>query len=235
MACAHGSTSSAKCKICVCAYRKAHYQRNRERLLKYQRDRRESFLGLGLTSNGSPKAQPNRSCTHGIKNWSKCRECRRAYKREWFERPGNRERHSKRTKTWRTSNLEKARSIAIESSRKWRRRNRDLLLNALRQQRQSVIDALGGACASGGSIHGCGWYDRDLLELDHIAGDGHADFGFRGIQRAVSELKKNGNNWLRAKYQLLCANCHRRKTRSNGEFCRIVARHEALASKSVGA
>lgn len=64
---------------------------------------------------------------------------------------------------------------------------------------------LGGACVV------CGEEDVSVLQFDHIRGDGHCE----GVGRAGLYAVR----WVLAhpaeasvKYQLLCANCHMRKT-----------------------
>lgn len=84
------------------------------------------------------------------------------------------------------------------------------------KRRRDAIIALGGACAR------CGESDPVVLEIDHI------------LQRDKdSEVKKNGqhnfnevNRMVKSnrdpcsKFQALCANCHKRKTKENEDWKR---------------
>lgn len=76
----------------------------------------------------------------------------------------------------------------------------------LADRRSEALDALGGACLV------CGEDDDVVLQIDHVNGDGGQERRRRSsysILRAVI----NGEPG----YQLLCANCHVRKTRAAGE------------------
>jgi 5-methylcytosine-specific restriction endonuclease McrA len=68
---------------------------------------------------------------------------------------------------------------------------------------------LGGACTT------CGETDVSVLQFDHIAGDGYLERkknSSGGSGKSVSSWIKTHPEEARAKYQVLCANCHMRKT-----------------------
>lgn len=100
-----------------------------------------------------------------------------------------------------------------EYSRKYRQAQKPKVRTTQAVQRakyrKQALDALGGKCVR------CGEDDPIVLHLDHIAGDGGAD-------------KRKRSSWerLRAvpnevdRYQLLCANCHARKTYEAGDHLR---------------
>ena len=75
-----------------------------------------------------------------------------------------------------------------------------------------VIDLYGGVCAH------CGYTERDVMELDHINGRGPTRERRRAMIARIYRAQARDPN-----LQLLCANCHRSKTR-HGE-CRLP--HEA--------
>ena len=75
-------------------------------------------------------------------------------------------------------------------------------LNRFRN-RMKCIDLLGGCCVS------CSNSDERVLQFDHINNDGNLD---RPGNRVQSGLFKDVLEHGKAKYQLLCANCHAMKT-----------------------
>lgn len=74
-------------------------------------------------------------------------------------------------------------------------------------RRGEAIDALGGKCLR------CGIDNYDVLQVDHVNGDGRVDRKARSdyaILRSIATGATDG-------YQLLCANCHIIKTQTAGE------------------
>ena len=63
--------------------------------------------------------------------------------------------------------------------------------------------ALGGKCCQ------CGEDDWNVLDIDHINGDGKHERGQKNKGNMLKSITRSGHQ---NKYQLLCANCHRKKT-----------------------
>ena len=78
------------------------------------------------------------------------------------------------------------------------------------RKRSKAIDILGGCCVV------CGIDDKDVLHFDHI----------EPLKRKTNGIKKQRENYYYVLsinepsevYQLLCANCHTKKTRENNEW-----------------
>lgn len=85
------------------------------------------------------------------------------------------------------------------------------------ERKRAAFLALGGKCAQ------CGETDWCVLQIDHINGDGaqeRREFGSSTSYTQYwwdSESATDGFLENIHKYQLLCANCHVRKTKENGE------------------
>lgn len=77
-----------------------------------------------------------------------------------------------------------------------------------RRRKAEAIEALGGICVQ------CGNGDRRVLQIDHVAGDGHMDRCPGGKRYWYVALKEIAAGQL-SRYQLLCANCHAIKTWSD--------------------
>jgi 5-methylcytosine-specific restriction endonuclease McrA len=113
-------------------------------------------------------------------------------------RDKNREYFRNQMKKWRAENPERAKEIRARGIQK-----RGEYYSNLRLE---MIKAYGGKCAT------CGEMDTEVLEFDHVNNDG-------SIHR--KEINAVGNQWYAwAKknnypsiFQVLCANCHRRKHR----------------------
>jgi 5-methylcytosine-specific restriction endonuclease McrA len=108
------------------------------------------------------------------------------------------------------ANREDRLAYGREYSRRYRQEKSDVHRSTQRtawgRYRQAAIDTLGGSC-----VH-CGEVDPIVLEIDHIDGRGGAHRKVKskvGILRSVAADPEG--------YQLLCANCHRRKTYANGD------------------
>lgn len=83
-------------------------------------------------------------------------------------------------------------------------------------RRIAVVETLGGRCALG--YEGiCGGDYEPVLDVDHIHGGGGSEVRLRkrhsSSQIAYEDLREHGADYVREKYQLLCCNCHRVKTR----------------------
>ena len=84
--------------------------------------------------------------------------------------------------------------------------------------RQEVLDAYGGKCAE------CGEADRNVLQVDHIDGGGHQHL--KEISNSLSKwLLRNG---FPEGYQLLCGNCHIRKTKRDVQQARLDKQAEII-------
>jgi len=70
------------------------------------------------------------------------------------------------------------------------------------QERIEIMKEFGSKCVV------CGCDDIDVLEFDHKNNDGWKEKSMRG----VIDVRRHGN-LTKDKYQLLCANCHRKKTK----------------------
>src|SRR5262249_42059500 len=86
---------------------------------------------------------------------------------------------------------------------------RDVDQRRYRAIRQEIVSLLGGACAV------CGSPETELLEIDHVNSDGHRERAAFGngrfmYSKILLQLKNDPNS---GRYQLLCFNCHQRKTR----------------------
>jgi hypothetical protein len=81
-------------------------------------------------------------------------------------------------------------------------------------RRAKVIEALGGACQC------CGLDDATILELDHIHGGGTEER--KTVGNASHAVYSNAlrKGVPKDEYQLLCPNCHTRKTKLGRCDCR---------------
>lgn len=97
-----------------------------------------------------------------------------------------------------------------EYSRRYRQENKDKARATQREQwakyRQEAIDALGGKCIR------CGEEDRRVMQIDHIEGGGASDKRTRGSWQRLRAVPNEVE-----RFQLLCANCHARKTYESGD------------------
>lgn len=59
----------------------------------------------------------------------------------------------------------------------------------------------------------CGLDESIVLQIDHVRGGGTADRGAKSVHRWYTDVFKCSTD-----FQLLCANCHVRKSRENGEY-----------------
>lgn len=118
---------------------------------------------------------------------------------------------------------ENERTYFIEYKRRWRLLHKDRENLRKREWRKlryeadrtKVINKLGGKC-----IH-CGFSDVRALQIDHINGGGHSEVNIK-FNRSVPDfcryLLTLSEVELKAKYQLLCANCNWIKRVENMEY-----------------
>jgi hypothetical protein len=101
-----------------------------------------------------------------------------------------------------------------------RQSNRDYFARV----RAATLKVLGGKC---GGLDCYGWgQDSQVLQIDHVAGDGAHDRELRGVSNGPALLRAVRKNPDR--FQLLCANCHVRKTLANKEHHRKIRGLEAV-------
>jgi 5-methylcytosine-specific restriction endonuclease McrA len=77
------------------------------------------------------------------------------------------------------------------------------------RQRVKALGALGDRCVV------CGMDDPDVLEFDHIEPLFRKSSGIKSKDTYQEVLRHDNPTEV---FQLLCANCHAKKTRSNNEF-----------------
>lgn len=78
-----------------------------------------------------------------------------------------------------------------------------------KRQRNKAIESLGNVCMV------CGMDDQDVLEFDHIEPLLRKTTGHK-VRDVYKEVIKHPNP--AQDFQLLCANCHTKKTRMNNEY-----------------
>ncbi len=114
-------------------------------------------------------------------------------------------------KAWRAARTPEQKAHDYALQRAWAERNREIVVPRQQaQQRKDYARARAAALAAlGGQCVVCGLADPDVLDVDHIHGGGTAErraIGSIGIHRKIVREGTEG-------YQLLCGNCHKRKTR----------------------
>lgn len=82
--------------------------------------------------------------------------------------------------------------------------------NYWRLVRSEAVAALGGICQV------CGEADPVVLDIDHVDGDGHLQL-LPGGKKYRYKVYKDVLDGRQDGYQLLCCNCHRRKTLAAGD------------------
>ena len=167
------------------------------------------------------------TCEHGVNSYN-CKPCRAEYMRRWNK--------ANRDKCNRTAAKKRARYIAAGLNNKGKprqkpgrktvltpdQRRENARRNVARNNarvRAMTIELLGGECLCVDPM-GCGGDDWSVLQFDHINGDGHRDrkdHNARGYNSIHKERRMYGEAFVRSKYQLLCANCHVRKTLASGD------------------
>lgn len=84
--------------------------------------------------------------------------------------------------------------------------------NYYRASRAEAVAALGSCCVR------CGLDDVMVLQIDHVNGDGYKN-NRSGVN--YSEIRSIARKEGLERFQLLCANCHIKKTRENSEHLSI--------------
>lgn len=166
------------------------------------------------------------TCEHGTRK-SKCKPCIASYMSAWTKR--NRARVNgyvaKKRERYRAAGLNnKGKPLAGRTGRlpvltpEQRRVNsRAHVARNNTRVRDFIRQLLGGRCRCIDPV-GCAGDDMRVIQIDHVHGDGfkHRKVG-KGYHGAYKELRLHGEAFVRAKYQLLCANCHVRKTLASGD------------------
>lgn len=141
-------------------------------------------------------------------NKQKCAE----YKHKWLEGPAGQKYLAKQKaliEVQKKLNAEKrlAKRLANVEANRAQRSVKDRAYRI--RQRLKAIELLGKVC------NVCGMDDLDVLEFDHIEPIFRRTSGLRS-KESSSEILRHDNP--RESFQLLCANCHSKKTRVNQEF-----------------
>lgn len=134
------------------------------------------------------------------------------YKRRWQETEKGKayiEKQIAKRELQKQLNAERRASRKIEDAIKSKkpRSNKDRTYRS--RVRDKAIEILGSVCCV------CGMDDKDVLEFDHIE---------PVLRRTSGEKRKDVYKMIHAsqdpllEFQLLCANCHTKKTRLNNEF-----------------
>lgn len=133
--------------------------------------------------------------------------------REWFKKPGNRERNAVSKAAWRKANPEAIRS--------YQQRYRDMNRAALRANRVAkyvelrslILAAYGAVC----NCPGCHVHHVELLTVDHVNGDGaqhRQRLKSRSTLNIYRDIIRSG---FPDSYQVLCGSCNFAK--SNRAAC----------------
>jgi len=150
----------------------------------------------------------------GIKICPRSLVCKKCYADYYGTRPKQNQRSREKyrkdkeyresRKEWAREYWRKNREKCLAKHKDWYEKNRDKILVKMHtetiQERAELIRKLGGKCQN----PECGIEDIDVLEFDHIKPLNSAKRKYGNILR---EVKKHPE-----RFQLLCANCHRRKT-----------------------
>jgi hypothetical protein len=117
----------------------------------------------------------------------------------------------------------KNKEILKQKRKKWRLENREHIrisnmlqrARAGRRMRDLLQEFFGRKCVC------CGIDDSDVLQFDHINNDGYMEQKLRRSRSYLIRQIKYSPNEARKKYQLLCANCNRKKHNYFLEFRRL--------------
>lgn len=134
------------------------------------------------------------------------------YKQKWLEGPKGQEYLVKQKALIAIQKQENAEKRAAEKiiRAEQSKRQRAAKDRAYRlRQRNKALELLGNVCMT------CGMDDVDVLEFDHIEPILRKTTGVRSKDTAYEILRHDNPS---AVFQLLCANCHTKKTRINQEF-----------------
>lgn len=137
--------------------------------------------------------------------------CQSCHHKKWTDE--NRE----HVRSYDRAYYQKNKAKFVEAHRRHRAKDPVRYLASVRQYRQSLrfraIERLGGVCEV------CGIDDEMVLEFDHRVPIGRkGKSGAEVSAQIYAEVIRSVDP--RQKFSLLCANCHRRKTRINGEHRR---------------
>jgi len=140
-----------------------------------------------------------KNAKHKYRLFKICKECYYEKRKERYRQDSKfREISKERSKIYWRKNREKC----LQKYKEWYRKNWDKLrlqrVTKINLERESLIKMLGGKCKV------CSIKDFIVLEFDHIKPILNAERNFSNILREVKKYPE--------KFQLLCANCHRRKT-----------------------
>ena len=141
-------------------------------------------------------------------NKEKCAE----YKHKWLEGSAGQkylEKQKALIEVQKKLNAEKrvAKRLANAEAKRAQRAAKDRAYRL--RQRFKAIEVLGKVCKV------CGMDDSDVLEFDHIEPILRRTSGIRSKESSYEILRHEDPQ---AVFQLLCANCHAKKTRSNSEY-----------------
>lgn len=134
--------------------------------------------------------------------------------REWYKRPGNKERQRATKEAYKLANPELWKAQKIAGAERYRTKNREKInarVSAKRAKyRAQVITAYGGHC----SCPGCHVHHAELLTIDHISGGAH--------HRQNKSNRSSSDFYLKIikarfppDYQLHCGSCNLAKSNKN--------------------
>lgn len=131
---------------------------------------------------------------------------KRNYQKMYRQRPYVKERHRAACLEYIHSDNGKKRIAEFRSNYVKSGRASERLSKYRKDRRFNIIMLLGGGCNS------CGCNDIEVLDIDHINGDGKQDRELYGSNREALFHYLKYPNEMKSKFQLLCKNCHYRKT-----------------------
>ena len=82
----------------------------------------------------------------------------------------------------------------------------------MKEYRETVLNILGSKCT------GCGIEDKEVLQTDHINNDGNQDRKHLGSYFHMMSFYSRNELACKTSLQLLCANCHLKKTKKEGLY-----------------
>ena len=140
-------------------------------------------------------------------DWTKANQEKNAdYRRRWLEsQKGQAYLAKQKAKAETQKQLNYIARLARQEVTKIQRRNKQKIHRE--KDREIAIRLLGGCCMA------CGMDDPDVLEFDHIQPLHRKTNNIKNKSGASSEIIKRSDR--DRVFQLLCANCHRKKTRIN--------------------
>lgn len=205
-------------------YIKAHPEKRAETLRKYKENTMAADLG-GYRKRCTEAARKFREKhpdkikaatqkrVERIRSDAEYRERINANHRAWYakhviENPEYLERKSEAAKRYAQAHPDKWREQRNAANARWRATHPTALRTLRRTKREKILDFFGGKCCL------CGFSEPAALHMDHINGGGGKERKQGGgTIREQYNLITTNPDAARAKYQLLCANCHCRKGR----------------------